>query len=145
MKTVIQRVSGASVTIDGNIVGEIEQGLLVLVGVGPDDTKETADYIAGKIVNMRIFEDENEKMNFSVKDIGGKILVVSQFTLYADCRKGNRPGFGGAAAPAMANELYEYFKAKIEELGVPTQCGQFGADMKVSLVNDGPVTIILEK
>lgn len=145
MKTVIQRVSGASVKIDGNIVGEIEQGLLVLVGVGPDDTKETADYIAGKIVNMRIFEDENEKMNFSVKDIGGKILVVSQFTLYADCRKGNRPGFGSAAAPAMANELYEYFKAKIEELGVPTQCGQFGADMKVSLVNDGPVTIILEK
>lgn len=145
MKTVIQRVSHAAVRIDGNIAGEIGKGLLVLLGVGPDDTEEQADYIAGKIVNMRIFEDENEKMNYSVKDIHGEILIVSQFTLYADCRKGNRPSFVGAAAPGPANELYEYFKKKISELGIPVSSGEFGADMKVSLENDGPVTIILER
>ena len=145
MKTVIKIVSEAAVRIDGKTAGEIEKGLLVLLGVGPGDTEEQADYIAGKIVNMRIFEDENEKMNYSVKDIGGEILVVSQFTLYADCRKGNRPSFTGAAAPKPANELYEYFKKKIQELGVPVSSGEFGADMKVSLINDGPVTIILER
>jgi len=145
MKTVIQRVSKASVRIDGKTAGEIGKGLLVLLGVGPDDTKEQADYIAGKIVNMRIFEDESEKMNYSVKDIGGEILVVSQFTLYADCRKGNRPSFTGAAAPEPANDMYEYFKKKIAELGIPVASGEFGADMKVSLENDGPVTIILER
>ncbi len=144
MKAVIQRVSRADVKIDGKTVGQIGPGLLVLLGVGPKDTTETADYLAAKIVNMRIFEDEKEKMNRSVRDIGGSILVVSQFTLYADCRKGNRPSFTGAAAPEPANELYEYFKEKIHELGIPVECGEFGADMQVSLVNDGPVTILLE-
>ena len=145
MKTIIQRVSHADVTIDGQISGQIGSGLLVLLGVGPEDTEETADYIAGKIVNMRIFEDDNQKMNRSVKDIGGEILVVSQFTLYADCKKGNRPSFTGAASPDAAAALYEYFIKKLTELGIHTESGEFGADMKVSLLNDGPVTIPLDR
>lgn len=145
MKAVIQRVSHASVRIGDRISGEIGPGLLLLLGVGPEDTEEQADYLAVKTVNMRIFEDENGKMNRSVKEIDGEILVVSQFTLYADCRKGNRPSFTGAAAPEPANRLYEYFKEKIRELGVPVACGEFGAEMKVSLENDGPVTILLER
>ena len=139
MRTVIQRVTHAAVRIGDRTAGEIGPGLLLLLGVGPEDTEEQADYLAAKTVNMRIFEDENGK------DIGGEILVVSQFTLYADCRKGNRPSFTGAAAPEPANRLYEYFKKKIEELGIPVACGEFGAEMKVSLENDGPVTILLER
>ena len=119
MRIVIQRVTHAAVRIGDRTAGEIGPGLLLLLGVGPEDTEEQADYLAAKTVNMRIFEDENGKMNRSVKDIGGEILVVSQFTLYADCRKGNRPSFTGAAAPEPANRLYEYFKGKIGELGIP--------------------------
>ena len=145
MKTVIQRVSRADVTISGTPAGKIGQGLLILLGVGPEDTEETADYIATKIINMRIFEDENGKMNRSVKDVGGEILVVSQFTLYADCRKGNRPSFVGAAAPEPAEALYLYFIKKLSESGIHTESGEFGADMQVSLINDGPVTILLDR
>ena len=145
MKTVIQRVSRADVTISGTTAGKIGQGLLILLGVGPEDTEETADYIATKIINMRIFEDEKGKMNRSVKDVGGEILVVSQFTLYADCRKGNRPSFVGAAAPEPAEALSLYFIKKLSESGIHTESGEFGADMQVSLINDGPVTILLDR
>ena len=145
MKTVIQRVSHADVTIDGATAGKIGRGLLILLGVGPEDSEETADYIAGKIINRRIFEDENGKMNYSVRDIGGEILVISQFTLYADCRKGNRPSFTGAAAPKPAEVLYRYFIEKLKESGIHTESGEFGADMKVTLLNDGPVTILLDR
>ena len=145
MKLVVQRVKNASVKVEGKTVGEIEQGFLVLLGVTHTDTKETADYLVKKLCNLRIFEDENEKMNLSLKDVGGKLLIVSQFTLYADCTGGNRPSFVNAAKPDMANELYEYFCEKCKENGIEVQKGIFGADMKVSLLNDGPVTIILEK
>ncbi len=145
MKLVVQRVKNASVKVEGKTVGEIEQGFLVLLGVTHTDTKETADYLVKKLCNLRIFEDENEKMNLSLKDVGGKLLIVSQFTLYADCTGGNRPSFVNAAKPDMANGLYEYFCEKCKENGIEVQKGIFGADMKVSLLNDGPVTIILEK
>lgn len=145
MKLVVQRVKNANVKVDDKTVGEIEQGFLVLLGVTHTDTKETADYLVKKLCNLRIFEDENEKMNLSLKDVGGKLLIVSQFTLYADCTGGNRPSFVNAAKPDMANELYEYFCEKCKENGIEVQKGIFGADMKVSLLNDGPVTIILEK
>lgn len=145
MKLVVQRVKNANVKVEGKTVGEIEQGFLVLLGVTHTDTKETADYLVKKLCNLRIFEDENEKMNLSLKDVGGKLLIVSQFTLYADCTGGNRPSFVNAAKPDMANELYEYFCEKCKENGIEVQKGIFGADMKVSLLNDGPVTIILEK
>lgn len=143
MKIIIQRVSQASVTIEGAIYGQIEQGLLLLVGVGPDDRAEDMDYAVRKIVNMRIFSDENGKMNKSVQDVAGKILSISQFTLFADTKKGNRPAFTGAAAPDMAKQFYEDFNQTLAEF-VPVETGIFGADMQVSLINDGPVTIVLD-
>lgn len=143
MKIVIQRVSKASVNIDEKITGAIQQGLLLLVGICPDDGQEDLDYAVRKISQMRIFSDENGKMNLSVQDIGGQVLSISQFTLYADTKKGNRPAFTGAAKPDMATALYDQFNQQLAAF-VPVQTGEFGADMKVSLVNDGPVTIILD-
>ncbi len=144
MKAVIQRVSHASVTVDGNRVSSIGDGLLILLGIGPDDDEEKARAMTKKIAALRIFSDAEEKMNLSVRDIGGSAIVVSQFTLYADCRKGNRPSFIGAAAPALASPLVDRFAGLLEEQGVPTQTGIFGAHMDVELLNSGPVTIILE-
>ena len=145
MKIVIQRVQSASVVIEDCTVGAIKQGLLLLVGVGPEDTKEDLEYAVRKIVNMRIFSDEDGKMNLSVKDIGGQILSISQFTLFADTKKGNRPSFTGAASPEVANQLYEEFNEILRtEYGLTVATGEFGADMQVSLVNDGPVTILLD-
>lgn len=145
MKLIIQRVTHASVTVNNNIVGKIGQGFLALLGVGPEDTKETADYLVQKLIKLRIFEDENGKMNLSLKDVNGELLIVSQFTLYADCSGGNRPSFVNAAKPEKANELYEYFIQECKTQNVKVEHGIFGADMKVELLNDGPVTIILEK
>lgn len=145
MRAVIQRVKNADVKVDGKTTGEIGRGLLVFLGVGPEDTTRNADELLKKVCNLRIFRDENEKMNLSVKDIDGEILVVSQFTLYADCQKGNRPSFVNAAPPEKANELYEYFKEQCVKEVKHVGSGIFGADMKVSLLNDGPVTIILER
>lgn len=145
MKLVVQRVNNAKVDVDNKTVGSIEKGFLVLLGVTHTDTKEIADYLVKKLCNLRVFEDENEKMNLSIKDVNGKLLIVSQFTLYADCTGGNRPSFINAAKPECANELYEYFCDKCKETGIEVQKGIFGADMKVNLLNDGPVTIILEK
>ena len=145
MKLVIQRVRNAKVDVDGKTVGSIEKGFLVLLGVTHTDTKETADYLVKKLCKLRGFEDEDGKMNLSIKDVGGQLLIVSQFTLYADCSGGNRPSFVNAAKPDLANELYEYFCEKCKEEQIEVQKGIFGADMKVSLLNDGPVTIILEK
>lgn len=142
MKLVIQRVSEAKVRVDGNIVGEIQKGLLVFLGVGDGDTREMADKYVDKLIKLRIFEDEDGKTNLSVKDVDGEIMVVSQFTLYADCKKGNRPSFTLAAEPNFANEMYEYFKKTVVEKYGRVESGEFGADMKVSLVNDGPFTIV---
>lgn len=144
MKVVIQRVSEASVSIGGKVAGSIGKGLLLLLGVGAKDTKEIADKFLEKIIKLRIFEDAEGKTNRSLGDVGGELLVVSQFTLYADCRKGNRPSFTNSAAPAMAEELYEYFLSRCREKLGKVEQGQFGADMKVSLVNDGPFTIVLD-
>lgn len=146
MRAVIQRVKYASVTINGAVKSKIEQGFLILFGAGEGDTVEDAELLAKKTAGMRIFCDENDKMNLSLADIGGSVIVVSQFTLYADCRRGNRPSFTNAAPPAEANELYEYFvKLLRDEYGIKNvQTGEFGADMKVELLNDGPVTIILD-
>ena len=144
MKLVIQRVKNAKVEVEGKVTGKIEQGFLVLLGVTHDDTKEKADYLAKKLCNLRVFEDENGKMNLDIKKINGKLLIVSQFTLYANCKDGNRPSFIEAAKPEMANELYEYYCKKCQEKEIEVQTGIFGADMQVSLTNDGPVTIILE-
>ena len=143
MKIVIQRVSQASVTIDGKIAGAIQQGLLLLVGICPEDGPEDIEYAVRKISQMRIFSDQEDKMNLSVQDVGGQILSISQFTLYADTKKGNRPAFTGAAKPDLATALYDQFNQKLAQT-VPVQTGEFGADMKVSLVNDGPVTIVLD-
>ena len=143
MRIVIQRVSQASVTIDGKIAGAIQQGLLLLVGICPEDGQEDIDYAVRKISQMRIFSDDADKMNLSVQDVGGQILSISQFTLYADTKKGNRPAFTGAARPDLATALYDQFNQKLAQI-VPVQTGEFGADMKVSLVNDGPVTIVLD-
>ena len=145
MRIVLQRVKSASVSIEGTVVGEIEQGFLLLVGVGPDDTRDDASYLARKIAGMRIFSDENGKMNLSIDQVGGKILSVSQFTLFADTKKGNRPSFTGAASPEAANKLYEEFNEILrKEYGLIVETGEFGGDMQVSLVNDGPVTILLD-
>lgn len=145
MKLVIQRVKEAKVDVNGKTVGKIEKGFLILIGITHSDTTENSDYLVKKVSNLRVFEDENGKMNLSIKDIKGQLLVVSQFTLYADCNNGNRPSFTSAAKPEIAKELYEFFCNKCEENGIEVQKGIFGADMKVSLINDGPVTIILEK
>lgn len=145
MKIVVQRVKKADVKVDGEIVGKIDKGFMVLVGVTHTDTKENADYLAKKLCKLRVFEDENEKMNLSLKDVGGKLLLISQFTLYANTVDGNRPSFIEAAKPEQANETYEYFCDKCKEQGIEVQKGIFGAHMDVSLINDGPVTIIIEK
>ena len=144
MRAVVQRVTNADVKIDGRVNGKIDDGLLVLLGVGNGDTEEDMKYIADKIIKLRIFSDENDKMNLSLEDVGGSMLVISQFTLYGDCSHGRCPYFGNAMEPVSANEMYEKFVAYIREQGIHTETGEFGADMKVSLTNDGPVTIILE-
>ena len=144
MRAVVTRVNSASVTIDGEVVGKIGKGLLILLGVGPEDTEQTSRYLAEKILGLRIFEDENEKMNCSIADVGGEVLVVSQFTLYGNCRKGRRPSFAEAAPPELGNKLYEQFMKDCTDLGYSPQHGRFGADMQVASVNDGPVTIILD-
>ncbi len=144
MKFVIQRVKNASVTIENNVVGKIGNGFLVLIGIANSDTKEIADAMVKKLINLRVFNDSQDKMNLSIKDIDGSLLLVSQFTLYADCTHGNRPSFTLAAKPDFANELYKYIIAQCQKYSVPVQTGEFGADMKVNLLNDGPVTIILD-
>lgn len=145
MRLLIQRVSKASVKVEGECVGKINKGFLVFLGITHGDTKDNVDYLVNKLYNLRVFEDENEKMNLSIKDINGEILIVSQFTLYADTSHGNRPSFTNAAKPDKANELYEYFIEKAKQTGLKIEAGIFGADMKVELLNDGPVTILLEK
>lgn len=144
LKLVLQRVSEASVTIEGEVVGAIDRGFVVLVGVGRGDTKEIVERLVEKTLQLRVFADGDGKMNLSVKDVSGSLLLISQFTLYADCRKGRRPAFTDAAPPAEAKMLYEYFVERCRESGVVVQTGVFAADMKVSLVNDGPVTILLD-
>ena len=144
MKAVLQRVTRASVTVEGDRVSEIGDGLLILLGIGPEDTEEKARMMTKKIAALRIFSDEAGKMNLSVRDVSGSAIVVSQFTLFADCRKGNRPAFVGAAAPSLAAPLVDRFVELLTEQGVPTQTGVFGAHMDVELLNSGPVTIILE-
>jgi D-tyrosyl-tRNA(Tyr) deacylase len=145
MRLVIQRVREASVTVEGTVTGQIGPGLLVLVGCAPTDDEAALTWLARKLVNLRIFSDENGQMNRSVRDVGGEMLAVSQFTLLADARKGNRPSYAGAAPPAVAEPLYQRFVALVaQELGRPVPTGIFGADMQVRLLNDGPVTIILD-
>ena len=145
MKFVVQRVSHASVTVEGEVCGKIEKGFMVLIGVGQNDDENIADKMVQKLINMRIFEDENGKTNLSLADVGGSLLVVSQFTLYGDASHGNRPSFTLAERPERANLLYEYAVEKLKEQGVTVKKGVFGADMKITQINDGPFTIILEK
>lgn len=144
MRAVVQKVSSSKVTVDGQIVGQINQGLMVLLGVTHDDTSKDVDYMVDKVTNLRIFEDEQGKMNLSLKDVDGEILAVSQFTLYGDARRGRRPSFSDAARPEVANPLYEEFVKKIKDQGINVGTGIFGAHMMVDLTNDGPVTILLE-
>ena len=144
MKFVIQRVTESSVKVDGEIIGQIGKGFMVLIGVGQDDTQEIADKMVKKMVGLRIFEDENGKTNLSLADVNGELLLISQFTLYANCKKGNRPSFIESGAPDKAEALYEYIIAKCKESVPVVEIGSFGADMKVSLVNDGPFTIVLD-
>ena len=145
MRLVIQRVKHADVSVDGKTVGKINQGFLVLFGVKTTDTKKDADYLVRKLINLRIFEDENGKMNLPLKAVHGELLIVSQFTLYGNCKDGNRPSFTDSAKPDIAIPLYEYFIDECKKRNVHVESGKFGADMKVELLNDGPVTIILEK
>lgn len=144
MKVVLQRVAHASVTVDEKVIGKIQRGFLLLVGVTHDDAMEDMEYLVRKIVQMRIFEDEEGKLNRSIQDIGGEILSVSQFTLYAETKKGNRPSFSKAAPGDVAIEMFEQFNGLLRDTGIPVETGQFGADMKVELLNDGPVTIMLD-
>ena len=144
MRAVLTRVTSASVTIDGEVVGKIGKGFLILLGVGPEDTEKECRYLAEKALGLRVFEDENGKMNLGLDAVGGEVLVVSQFTLYGNCRKGRRPSFTDAAGPELGSRLYEQFLKECERLGYPPQHGQFGADMKVASINDGPVTLILD-
>ena len=145
MKFLIQVVKKASVDVNDKTIGSIDRGFLIFVGVCDSDTRETADKMIRKTVNLRIFEDENGKTNLSIGDIGGSMLVISQFTLYADCRKGNRPSFVKAGDPTHANELYEYILSELKNTyNIDTKCGSFGADMQVSLINDGPFTVMLD-
>ncbi len=144
MKFVIQRVTRAQVSVNNEVIGKIGKGFLVLVGIGKADDEKIADKLVQKLVNMRIFEDENGKTNLGLKDVGGEVLVISQFTLYADCKKGNRPSFTEAGAPQEANRLYEYILERCRAEIETVQHGEFGADMKVELLNDGPFTIILD-
>ena len=145
MKFVIQKVSQASVSVEGNCVGKIQKGILVFVGIGKEDTKEIADQYIKKMVQLRIFQDENGKTNLSLTDVGGEVLIISQFTLYANCRKGNRPSFFDAGEPQMAEELYEYIIKKTKETISVVESGEFGAMMQVSLVNEGPFTIVFDE
>lgn len=145
MKFVVQRVKNAQVEVNNEIVGKINKGFLVLIGITHTDTKEIADYLVKKLVNLRVFEDENEKMNLALKDVDGELLLISQFTLYGDCSQGNRPSFIEAAKPDFANELYEYIISECKKKIKKVETGVFGAHMDVGLLNDGPVTIILEK
>lgn len=144
MRFVIQRVTEASVAVDGQTIGQIGRGFMVLIGVSKDDDRAIADKMIKKLLGMRIFDDENDKINLSLSDVGGELLLISQFTLYANCRKGNRPSFTDAGAPDMANELYEYIIDECRKVGFKVETGSFGADMKVSLLNDGPFTIFLD-
>ena len=144
MRAVVQRVASSRVTVDERVTGEVKKGLLVLLGVTHDDTSKDVDYMVDKVINLRIFEDENDKMNLSLKDIGGEVMAVSQFTLYGDARKGRRPSFSDAARPDVANPLYEEFVEKLRAQGITVGTGEFGAHMMVELTNDGPVTILLE-
>lgn len=145
MRLVIQRVTNANVTVDNKIVGSINKGFLVLLGIKTTDTKQDADYLVRKLINLRIFSDENDKMNLALKDVNGELLIISQFTLYGDCKKsGNRPSFSDSAKPDIAIPLYEYFISECKKQIKVVETGIFGADMKVSLLNDGPVTIILD-
>lgn len=145
MRFLVQRVAEANVTVDGNIVGNIGKGYLVLIGITHTDTKDTADFLINKLLNLRVFSDENGKMNLNISQIKGELLLVSQFTLYANTSHGNRPAFLEAAKPDYAEDLYEYIIQKCKDSNVNVQTGLFGADMKVNLLNDGPVTIMLEK
>ena len=144
MRAVLTRVKSASVVIDGQTVGQIGKGFLILLGVGPNDTEKECRALAEKALALRIFEDENGKMNLGLEQVGGQVLVVSQFTLYGNCRKGRRPSFVGAAGPELGNKLYEQFLQECRNLGYEPQHGEFGADMKVESINDGPVTLILD-
>jgi len=144
MRAVVTRVRSASVEIDGALTGKIGQGFLILLGVGPEDTPAHSRYLAEKILGLRVFEDENGKMNRSLSDVGGQVLVVSQFTLYGNCRKGRRPSFTEAAPPELGNQMYEQFLQDCADLGFVPQHGSFGADMQVASVNDGPVTLLLD-
>ena len=144
LRAILTRVKSASVTIDGEVTGKIGPGFLILLGVGPNDTEKECRYLAEKALGLRLFKDENDKMNLGLESVNGQVLVVSQFTLYGNCRKGRRPSFAEAAPPALGEELYEKFLSICEELGYPPQHGRFGADMKVESINDGPVTLILD-